>query len=146
MINLKKFSDALKEYRARKEMTQLDLANRIGISRSVLSQLENGIQKPTTKHLTLIRDRLGIDINQFVEDLSEKSDQKPYFGAPYDLPKDVAAIASMINDAKEAKRDVIIIIRLIDQVLTNEDRNLTANQIRILSGAKEIANRCLMTL
>lgn len=149
MINQKKLSEALREFRIRKDMTQDQVAKRIGISRPVLSQIENMNQIPTTRHLTLIRDRLGIDINQFMDEEGTKtgvSEPRPYFGEPFEIPKDVAAIASMVNDAKEVRKDLFTLIKLLDQLQANEDHNLTLNQIKLIGIAKEIANRCMMTL
>lgn len=68
MIDQKKFSEALKEYRVRKGLTQNDLAKQLDMSRSVLSFLENGVQPPKTKHLTIIKDRLGISFDMISED------------------------------------------------------------------------------
>lgn len=52
MSDLKKFSDALKTWRIQKNLTQNEVAKRMGISRSVLSFLENGQQAPKMRHLS----------------------------------------------------------------------------------------------
>jgi transcriptional regulator with XRE-family HTH domain len=150
MSDLKKFSDALKTWRIQKNLTQKEVADRMGISRSVLSFLENGVQYPKMKHLVLLKERCGLDLSHTITGNdsiigNQVSEPRPYFGSPAELPKDMAAIAEMINTRSEVKKDIVIIIRLMNQ-MEEEFRALTLEGRKNLNRIKDMLLECQMML
>ncbi len=149
MSDLKKFSDALKTWRIQKNFTQQEVAKRMGISRSVLSFLENGIQYPKMRHLVLLKERCGLDLSNTItgnEELNPQvSEPRAYFGQPMELPKDVAAIAEMINTRSEVKKDIVIIIRLLTQ-MQEEFRALTLEGRKNMQRIQDMLIECQMML
>lgn len=57
------FKDILKKLRKSKNMTQDDLANKLGVSRSTISCYENGTRTPTSEGYEEIADFFNVDIN-----------------------------------------------------------------------------------
>lgn len=149
MSDLKKFSDALKTWRIQKNFTQQEVAKRMGISRSVLSFLENGNQYPKMKHLVLLKERCGLDLSHTITDSEglapQVNEPHPYFGHPMELPKDVAAIAEMINTRSEVKKDIVIIIRLLTQ-MQEEFRALTLEGRKNMQRIQDMLIECQMML
>lgn len=63
---------AIKSARKNKCLTQDEVANKVGISRSYLSDLENGRYIPSSKRLILLTNFLNIDINFILEKYKEE--------------------------------------------------------------------------
>jgi transcriptional regulator with XRE-family HTH domain len=149
MPDLKKFSTALKTWRIQKNMTQKEVADRMGISRSVLSFLENGNQYPKMRHLVLLKERCGLDLAHTITGNEELNPQvnepRPYFGHPMEMPKDVAAIAEMINTRSEVKKDIVIIIRLMTQ-MQEEFRALSLEGRKNMQRIQDMLIECQMML
>ncbi len=57
------FSQILKELRIRMNLTQLDLANKLGISRSSIGMYENGVREPDFETLEAIADFFSVDMD-----------------------------------------------------------------------------------
>ena len=62
-----KMSRTIKELREKSGMTQTDLAEKVGVSKSVISAYEKGIRKPSHKVLQLIAEAFGVSILSFYE-------------------------------------------------------------------------------
>ena len=60
----------IKLYRKKQKLTQVDLANKAGISRTYLSDLENGRYMPSIETISNIAKILNIDLN-FLTSLTE---------------------------------------------------------------------------
>lgn len=60
----------IKKARCTKNLTQVDLANKAGISRTYLSDLENGRYMPSIETISNIAKILNIDLN-FLTSLTE---------------------------------------------------------------------------
>lgn len=60
----------IKKTRCTKNLTQVDLANKAGISRTYLSDLENGRYMPSIETISNIAKILNIDLN-FLTSLTE---------------------------------------------------------------------------
>ena len=58
-----KFKDRLKELRIRKGLSQADLANAIGLSKSAVSMYERGERYPDQDTLDIICDYFNVDMN-----------------------------------------------------------------------------------
>lgn len=56
----------IKTARNRLGMTQSQLAERIGVERTVLTHWENGDTSPRVEHLPRIADALGVSIDELV--------------------------------------------------------------------------------
>lgn len=70
----------IKNLRKKLNMTQADLAGE-EMTKSMLSQIENGVSNPSIKTLQYIADRLNMPVSYFLEDREEiisKSDQESY--------------------------------------------------------------------
>ena len=57
---------AIKKARNQKNKTQTELSKEIGLSRTYLSDLENGRYMPSTEALFRIASSLEIDLNSFI--------------------------------------------------------------------------------
>lgn len=57
----------IKELRETAGMTQSELAEKIGVSKSVVSAYENGLRNPSHKVLELIADTFGVSLLSFFE-------------------------------------------------------------------------------
>lgn len=62
-------SDPLRAYRERHRMTQKKIAGKLGVSRQMVSFLENGEREYTADMALLIEKRLGIDRAEVRPDL-----------------------------------------------------------------------------
>jgi len=101
--NEKKFHEALKEYRVLKDLTQNQLSKKTGINRTVLSFLENGHQRPTTQHLIILKDKLGIDFSNTVF----ADTDRPYYGPPRESESTASTLAEMYNAQREVRMDLL---------------------------------------
>lgn len=55
----------IREMRERKNMTQVELATRSGVSRTTISNLENGVESvTTTKTLSKLAQALGVNVEE----------------------------------------------------------------------------------
>ena len=57
----------IKELRETSGMTQTELAEKVGVSKSVISAYEKGIRNPSNKVLELIADTFGVSLISFFE-------------------------------------------------------------------------------
>jgi hypothetical protein len=62
--------EKLKKYRKRKNMSQQEFAQFLGISQNYLSEVENGVYTPSLKKLSQIAGKLNTTVQKL---LSEKS-------------------------------------------------------------------------
>lgn len=76
------FKDVLKELRMQADMTQEELASKLGIAKSTVSMYENGNREPNFEQLEAIADIFNVDMNRLIgKDKSEDDDPD----APYQL-------------------------------------------------------------
>lgn len=59
----KKFGERLKELRAKNDLTQEDLADKVGVDRSYMGFLERGEKNPTLEKLKLIAKAFNITLS-----------------------------------------------------------------------------------
>ena len=64
-INFKSLSALLKFYRIKAGLSQAELADAIGVSRSAVAMYERGERMPSRKHCRLLVARLGIEISKY---------------------------------------------------------------------------------
>ena len=73
MDTKKKVGQAIKKQRLQKKKTQIEVAKSIGISRSYLSDIENGRYMPSVDTLIKLASYLDIDLN-FLSRMTEIQD------------------------------------------------------------------------
>lgn len=56
----------IKIERVKENITQQELANRAGLSRDTISQIERGIANPTLETIILIANALNVDLNKLI--------------------------------------------------------------------------------
>ncbi len=64
----KKIGEKIRELRKKKGLSQIELANRIGISFQQIQKYEKGLSKISISRLYQISDALGVDINYFFQE------------------------------------------------------------------------------
>jgi transcriptional regulator with XRE-family HTH domain len=96
----KSFPEALLQWRIRKGLTQEEVGTRMGLSRSVISFLENGKQKPKPLHLILFQDHWGVD---FSESSELNDSESPQYGLPNSSHQNTNQILEMYNSIKEVR-------------------------------------------
>ena len=119
MANLSKFSEELKTWRIRRNLTQKEVADRMGISRSVLSFLENGQQAPKMNHIINLKEKWGLDLGWTItgEDNSQVQEMAPiHYGPPPEQIKEISAIYEMINAAKEVRKDLALMLKMLNGI------------------------------
>lgn len=61
------FADVLKQLRKREQLTQEELAKKLGMSKSSISMYENGNREPDYETLEVIADFFNVDINTLLD-------------------------------------------------------------------------------
>ena len=110
------FAERLRKLRALHGLSQLELAKRMGLSKSRISMYELGEREPSLEILELIGDYFNVDIDY----LLGREECSTYYIDP-----EVAELAKEIYDRKElrelfeaarsiSKEDLVFVIRMID--------------------------------
>lgn len=63
----------IKKYRKLKSLTQKELAEKVSISRSFMSQIEKGISNPSDENLKKIAECLDVSVNDLKKDIDKSS-------------------------------------------------------------------------
>ena len=149
MEKSKKFSDALKTWRIQKGLTQAEVGDKMGISRSVISFLENGQQYPKMQHILAFKQYWGLDLSNMITDSEDVTntarEPAPYFGSPKDLPQDIHHLMTLINNQREVRKDMSICIGLIND-LKLEYSTLSFNAQKIVGRIQDIIIRAQLML
>ena len=69
------FSERLKELRKQAHLTQVELANKLGIVQSSYADWERGKKKPTQDNLVKIAQVLNVSVDYLVGNSEEKADE-----------------------------------------------------------------------
>ena len=69
------FSERLKNLRKQAHLTQVDVAEKLGISQQAYASWERGVKKPTQENLVKIAQILNVSIDYLVGNSEEKSDE-----------------------------------------------------------------------
>lgn len=110
------FKDRLKELRKRKGLSQVALANKLGLSKSTIGAYETGDITPSVEALNSIADFFNVDLNY----LSGKEDGSTYYLDPEaaELAREIANRSDLriLFDATRdiSKEDIEFIIRMIE--------------------------------
>ncbi len=91
---MESFSGILKHLRNREHLTQLELADKLGIAKSTVSMYENGNREPDFDTLVCIADFFNVDMNYLLGKATEHS---------YYLNKETQQIAQEIFENKDLK-------------------------------------------
>ena len=73
--NTMEFSERLKELRKKANFTQVEVAEKLGISQPAYASWERGAKKPTQENLVKIAQVLNVSIDYLVGNSEEKSDE-----------------------------------------------------------------------
>ena len=69
------FSERLKDLRKQAEITQVDVAAKLGISQPAYASWERGLKKPTQENLVKIAQILNVSVDYLVGNSEEKADE-----------------------------------------------------------------------
>ena len=69
------FSERLKNLRKQAHLTQVDVAEKLGISQPAYASWERGSKKPTQENLVKIAQILNVSVDYLVGNLKEKTDE-----------------------------------------------------------------------
>ena len=69
------FSERLKELRKKANFTQVEVAEKLGISQPAYASWERGVKKPTQENLVKIAQVLNVSVDYLVGNLEEESDE-----------------------------------------------------------------------
>ena len=69
------FSERLKELRKKANFTQVEVAEKLGISQPAYASWERGVKKPTQENLVKISQVLNVSVDYLVGNSEEKSDE-----------------------------------------------------------------------
>lgn len=69
------FSERLKKLRKQAQLTQVDVAEKLGISQPAYASWERGVKKPTQENLVKIAQVLNVSVDYLVGNSEEKSDE-----------------------------------------------------------------------
>lgn len=67
------FGDALQRLRKKHDLSQEELAFRVGIHRTYISQLERGLKSPSLRTIGKICDELKLSLSQFMQEVEKES-------------------------------------------------------------------------
>ena len=68
------FSERLKNHRKQAHLTQVDVAEKLGISQPAYASWERGVKKPTQENLVKIAQILNVSVDYLVGNSEEKAD------------------------------------------------------------------------
>lgn len=91
------FNNRLKEYRVLRGLSQTQLANKIGVSRSLVSMYESGERKPSFEVLESIADILNVSFNDLMGVDESHYIQMQNNDSPLGLDPDVQELATQIQ-------------------------------------------------
>ena len=63
----KKLGENLKKIRISKEITQIEIAKKLGVNRSFVSNIENGKNNPTLSTITSLARALGVSADELLK-------------------------------------------------------------------------------
>jgi putative transcriptional regulator len=69
------FSERLKDLRKQAGLTQVDVAEKLGISQPAYASWERGVKKPTQENLVKIAQILNVSVDYLVGNSEEKNDE-----------------------------------------------------------------------
>ena len=67
------FGNALQRLRKGNDLSQEELAFRVGIHRTYISQLERGLKSPSLRTIGKICDELKLSLRQFMQEVEKES-------------------------------------------------------------------------
>ena len=57
------FAERLKELRTERDVGQVELADKLGVSKAIISMWENGLREPKLSNLILLAEYFGVSID-----------------------------------------------------------------------------------
>ena len=109
-MNLQSIGKNLKLYRKQKHMTQDIVAERAGLSKNYISQIELGLKKPSVETLIRLANAIGVSSDLILADLIDES-----------FPAKVSALNEKIKDPPmEDQKFILNILDCIIHELNNK--------------------------
>ncbi len=109
-MNLQSIGKNLKLYRKQKHMTQDIVAERAGLSKNYISQIELGLKKPSVETLIRLANAIGVSSDLILADLIDES-----------FPAKVSALNEKIKDLPmEDQKFILNILDCIIHELNNK--------------------------
>lgn len=96
------FGEKLREMRLSLDMTQEELAQKIGVQKQTISRYENSAREPNLKSAKLIANALGVSL----EELTRQSKEDPQIKSESD--KRIAELVTRLESASPAVRSAAI--------------------------------------
>ncbi len=75
-IDYQSLGKRIRHFREKKGLSQYDLSDRTGISRSYLSRIENGQYNLSLEYLVMIANELAVSIEELLKDSLSTADKK----------------------------------------------------------------------
>lgn len=88
----------IREERKKRQLTQKELAERTGVSQSLIARFEGGTEVPAHKYLKKISQVLGIDISLLTSALTDKNKESPVFQPDDEI--DEAEMTKLFRDSR----------------------------------------------
>lgn len=118
-----KFKDKVKKYRTENKMTQVEFSKILGVSRTMLGDIETGRALGSIKFISNLSDKTGIDMNYWVKgnDAELEPNHKKYDGLD-------TAINAMLEseiigpDSKIPESYYKLLITIIEQEIKIEQK------------------------
>lgn len=114
------FKDVLRKLRTDSEMSQEELAKRLGLAKSTISMYESGSREPSLEILEAIADTFNVDMNTLTDSKksSELSDELQEYLEELKNRKEMRMLFSLAKGA--TKEDVMQAVKIIE-ALRKED-------------------------
>lgn len=97
------FSDKLKEYRNAHNYTQEKFSNKVGVSQSVIAELESGRRKVTLKTIEKIASKTGTKVSDWIDKEDKEIKVNQY--EPLDTLINVMIETGMIKKGEKLSED-----------------------------------------
>lgn len=139
------FSERLKQLRKNRNLTQKELADKIGIKQNSYSDWENGKSEPKLDKIT----QLAFYLDSTISFLLGKSDVNYYDDPEIDIETDIdygREVSENETEAEEISRDIKYQFRkwldniLVEQSSSSLEHNPIENRIAYLKEAKQTIN------
>ena len=120
MASTKRFGERLKEWRARRRMTQETLGEKIGSDGPRVHRLEKGAENPTLETLDKVADALEIDVSQLLQPRPEEAGhERTVQGNPW-IEKLLASVDTDFPAEESWKGDIHKAIAALNRALRRE--------------------------
>jgi transcriptional regulator with XRE-family HTH domain len=104
MADPKWFAGRLREIREQAGLTQQQLADKAGLTREGVAQLETGRRRPAWDTVVVLCSALGVDCNTFMQEPASESEKRPPGRPPNPDPGTTPVSGSATDKGSGSKR------------------------------------------